>query len=185
MIISLTGTPGTGKTKISNILEKKSYNVIHLNDLIKKKNLFFDMDKKRKSRIVDTEKIDEHLSENITKEGVTIIESHLSHLLKTVDKVIILRCNPKTLKKRLQKRKWGREKINENIQAEALDIILCETLELFQDKNVFEINTTDKTPEEVCSCIIEMVDNKFKTMEKYRLGKIDWSEQLLNMNLKG
>ena len=38
MIIALTGTPGTGKTSISKILEKNSYKVVDLNKLVYEKD---------------------------------------------------------------------------------------------------------------------------------------------------
>jgi hypothetical protein len=29
------------------------------------------------------------------------------------------------------------------------------------------------------NCILEIVDNKFKNMKKYKIGEIDWSEEIL------
>ena len=71
------------------------------------------------------------------------------------------------LRKRLSGKGWKEEKINENIEAETLDIILCETIELHSEKNVFEIDTTDKSVDSVASSIMEIMKNNFKPMKKY------------------
>ena len=75
--------------------------------------------------------------------AVTIVDSHLSHHI--ADIVIVLRTDPAVLKGRLEKRNYSEEKIKENLEAEALDIILAESVEWCD--RVFEINTTDESAE--------------------------------------
>ena len=58
------------------------------------------------------------------------------------DLVIILRCRPDILKSRLVKRGYRGEKIQENVEAEALDVILVETLEIHPPGHILEIDTT-------------------------------------------
>ena len=66
MLIGLTGTPGTGKTSVSRFLEKKRHwKVIHLNDLIKEKHLYAEVDEKRDAVIADMELVREYLTETI------------------------------------------------------------------------------------------------------------------------
>ena len=67
----------------------------------------------------------------------------------------------------------------ENIEAEVLDIILCETVEIHSDEDVFEIDTTDKSVDSVADSIVEIAKNEFKNMKKYNIGSIDWSKEIL------
>lgn len=185
MLIGLTGTPGTGKTSVSKLLEKKrNWKVIHLNDLIKEKHLYTEIDEKRDAAIADMELIREYLRETIDKnelkeehEGeneVVIIESHLAHYI--VDIVIVLRTYPPELEIRLKTRGYSEPKIKENVEAEALDVILVEAFEWC--KKVFEVNTTGKNIEEVGQDIEIIIDNildgKEEELSEYKPGSIDW-----------
>jgi len=50
MLIGLTGTPGTGKTSVSKLLEtRRGWKVIYLNDLIKEEHLYSEVDEERDS----------------------------------------------------------------------------------------------------------------------------------------
>jgi len=179
MIIALTGTPGTGKTSISKILQKKGFEVVDLNRIACEKDFLIGTDKKRDSKIVDIDKINRYLEKNYNKNEVVIVEGHLSHLLKIVDKVIVLRCHPKQLEKNLSKRRWKKKKINENVEAEILDVILCEAVDLHLEKNIFEIDVTDRSLDVAASLITKLIMDKFKYGEKYKIGRIDWSEEIL------
>jgi adenylate kinase len=179
MIIAITGTPGTGKTSISKILQKKGFEVVDLNKIACEKDFLIGTDKKRDSKIVDIDKINRFLEKNHKKNEIVIVEGHLSHLMKIVDKVIILRCHPKQLEKNLSKRRWKKKKINENVEAEILDVILCEAIDLHSEKNIFEIDVTDKPLDVAAYLVIKLIKDKFKYVEKYKIGQIDWSEEIL------
>jgi adenylate kinase len=177
MLIGLTGTPGTGKTSVSNLLERKrNWEVIHLNDLIKEEHLYTEVDEERDAVIADMELVKQYLEEIIggRENEVIIIESHLAHYI--ADTVIILRVYPPELKMRLKVRGYSEEKIRENVEAEALDVILVEAFEWC--KKVFEINTTGKTIEETRQNIEKIIDhissgNEEELLE-YKPGSIDW-----------
>jgi adenylate kinase len=179
MIIALTGTPGTGKTSVSKILIKKGFEVIDFNKVACEKNFLIGRDEKRDSEIVDIEKFNDYIKKNYNKKDIVFIEGHLSHLLKSVEKVIVLRCHPNKLKKNLSKKGWKVEKIKENLEAEMLDIILCEAVELHPKKNIFEIDTTGMSINNIVTSIIEIIDNTFSNIKKYNIGNIDWSEEIL------
>ena len=95
MIISLTGTPGTGKTSVATVLKSKDFEVLDLNKEANYNSFLLGKDKKRNSFIVDIEKLNKFISEKYRNEEIIFIEGHLSHLLKNADKVIILRCHPR------------------------------------------------------------------------------------------
>ncbi|MBC7115296.1 MAG: adenylate kinase [Archaeoglobi archaeon] len=170
-MIGITGTPGTGKSTAAEILRKKGWRVLNLNEYIEKKGLFEDFDELRESWVVDEEKLREHFL-SIGEEGKNlIVEGHLSHFLPC-EKVIVLRAHPKELERRLRKKGYDERKIRENIEAEALDVILVEALENCEE--VHEIDTTSKTPEEVAELIEEIIRGRVALPP----GKIDWSEEV-------
>jgi adenylate kinase len=179
MIISLTGTPGTGKTTVCNILDQYyGYDIIDLNQLVVDENLNFGKDEESDSLIADIEKLGSRVQEILNPDADSIIEGHFSHFLPA-DVVIVLRTEPLVLKERLAKRKYSDQKIKENADAEALDVILVEAFE--QNNNVFEINTTDIAEHDAAKSIISIIGTlkKGKTPEEFLPGKIDWIEQVL------
>jgi adenylate kinase len=136
-VILVSGTPATGKTAYAKKLAKeKGYKYIDVNRLIAKYNLSEGMDRKRNSKIIDTEKLNRVLIEVIDKEkkkqkGI-VIDSHLSHYLPSdyADLCIITKCSLPTLKKRLQKRGYSENKIRENLDAEIFDTCASEAMEI-------------------------------------------------------
>jgi broad-specificity NMP kinase len=52
-------------------------------------------------------------------------------------------------------------------------------VDLHNSKDIFEIDTTGKSINDIFYSIIEIIENKFKNMKKYNIGKIDWSEEIL------
>ncbi|KAA0003390.1 MAG: NMP kinase [Thermoplasmata archaeon] len=171
MKIALTGTPGTGKTSVAELLRKKGYKVERFDEI--GKDYIIGYDKERGCNIVDVESIDNIFSKKKEK-GILFIEGHLSHLL-SVDIAIILRCNPYELEKRLKKKGWNKRKIMENVEAEALDIILCQACNIHGEESVFEIDTTGKKTEEVVMELEKMIKKGFKEKQK----RVDWSEWLM------
>jgi adenylate kinase len=189
MLIGLTGTPGTGKTSVSRFLEKKRHwTAIHLNDLIKEEHLYTEIDEKRDTIIADMEIVreyiikiideDKHKVEHGKKRTVMILESHLAHYI--ADIVIVLRAYPPELNIRLKTRCYSEKKITENIEAEALDVILIEAFEWCN--KIFEVNTTGKTIEEVGQDIEKIIDNILnengKDLLEYKPGSIDWIDMI-------
>ena len=137
---------GTGKTTVAKTLAKKLHFIyLDVNGLIKKnKSVVVNYDELRKTKEIDVNKLNKILLTLIkeNKKGI-VIDSHLSHYLpsKIVDICIVCRCNLKTLKKRLEKRKYSSLKIQENLEAEIFDVCLVDALEA--GHNV-EIIQTDK-----------------------------------------
>jgi len=169
MKIAITGTPGVGKTSVAEKLKEKGYNVLKIDDIYEK--FVIGYDEERQSKIVDEEKMDDYIKK-LKEEGILFIEGHLSHLL-SVDAVILLRCHPKELEKRLRDKGWDERKIRENLEAEALDIILERALE--KHSLIWEIDTTNMPLNEVVKKIEWLVKNK----PPPSYGKIDWSGWLI------
>jgi adenylate kinase len=173
MIVSITGTPGTGKSTVGALLQKKGNQVIELTDFIKAHSLYDSFDEARESYDVDPEVLDKALKE-VRTPGTTFLIGHLSHLV-TTDMIIVLRCRPSVLVARLKERGWKETKIDENAEAEACDVILIESTESMD--NVFEIDTTTRSSEGVVEAIEEILAGE---REKYAVGQVDWSSEVLD-----
>ena len=168
------------KRQVAEILRERNFDVIDLNKLSVKQDFVIGIDRDRDSKIVDTDKLDDYIRDNFSEKTLVFIEGHLSHLLKCVDKVIVLRCHPDKLKINLSRKKWSKKKIRENVESEILDVILSETVEFHSEEDIFEIDVTDKSIKETADIIAELVKDRFKNTKKYKIGKIDWSEEILN-----
>ena len=179
MIIAITGTPGTGKTSVASILKKKGFIVIDLKQVAFDNNFINSIDNKRNTSIVDIKKLDKYIKKKFFSEEIVFVEGHIAHLLNCVDKIIVLRLHPSKLKKILINRGWKKDKICENIDAEILDIILCEAVDIHTEKRCYEIDGTKRSINNIVNCILDLVRNKFRNIKNYKIGKIDWSDEIL------
>lgn len=169
MRIAVTGTPGVGKTSACSKI--KSMPVYRVYDLVEAFGAVTKYDRKRKTKEVDVNK----LAKKLTKlKGDMILEGHFSHMLGP-DVAIVLRCSPKVLEKRLKKKGWPEKKIRENVEAEAVDVVLIEALENVPD--VCEIDTTEMTDGQVAKAIEKIIKGE---RQKYRVGNVDWSQEVLS-----
>lgn len=162
MKIAISGTPGTGKTEVSKELATLlGYKYIDLNKLAEEKGLVVGFDKKRKSKEIDTKKLEElEIDDN------SVIDGHLSHFLP-VDRIFILRTRPDVLKERLKNKGWNIPKVQENVEAEILGVCSFEAIE--ENKKIVEIDTTNKKPKDIAKIIKKMIERN-----KYLEKEIDW-----------
>jgi len=169
MKIALTGTPGTGKTTIGKILrDRYGLNVVDLNEVIRAQHYYTEWDKNRECLIVDLEALRAHaFSEDL------VLEGHLSHNL-FVDRVIVLRTNPVALRRRLQRKAFSDKKIEENVEAEILDVILVEAVAQ-HGNNVYEVDSTG-TLSESAQVVWEIVLGHW--LERFAAGRCDWTAYL-------
>jgi adenylate kinase len=171
--LALTGTPGTGKSTVAKILASNGLKVIELGDLAKEKKLLEKLDRKRGTYEVDVKRLDKALAD-IAEDQVTVLVGHLAHMV-TSDMVVVLRCRPSVLAVRLRARGYPERKVAENAEAEALDVILVESVET--GREVYEIDTTNITSEETAQAVMSILAGE---KEKYVIGNIDWSEEALD-----
>ena len=160
MKIVISGTPGTGKTEVSDILSKRlNLPVLHVNDFAKEHKL---VDKKGE---VNLEKLFEKI-----KNFEGILESHVLCEIPLYDTIIILRCHPEKLKSRLGKRDYPAAKLKENLEAEAIDY--CVQIAEQYYCRVIQIDTTYMTLKEVAERIIDYLEN-------HKTDNPDFSEFIL------
>ena len=178
-VIIISGTPGTGKTRVASILAKKINGLhIDLSKLVLKEKLYKEIDKERETAVADLNKLIPRLIEIIkSTNSPIIIEGHYAEIVPAslVDVAIILRTHPKELEKRLKEKKFKKSKIRENIQAEILGVCSYNALNTYGKEKIYEIDTTSKTPNETVELILKIIEGKD---DKYRIGKIDWLKVL-------
>jgi adenylate kinase len=152
MIISISGTPKTGKTAVAKILAKRlGWVLVSLNELAKEKGLYLGYDRARKARIVDIKRLRAEVRKISRSHRNLILESHYSHDMPC-DAIVILRANPGELRKRMEKSGWEKGKIEENVEAEIMEVVKGEALE--KAKKLLEMDTTGRRPEWVAGQII-------------------------------
>ncbi len=162
---ALTGTPGTGKTSLKKHLNKK---IISLSEYYEQAS---DGKTDNGEWIVDIEKLDNILEDS----DCNFFEGNFSHKLDKIDKVIVLRCDPQILEKRLESRNYSKNKVRENLEAEAIGLIYSEAIEIRDRANVFQVDNSTRKPQETANIIEKYINDNIKVEEE-----IDYSEKILD-----
>ena len=175
LVIAVSGTPGTGKSVFSKALAKKiGAELVDLKSLIESRKICtLDEDG---TKAVDVPKMRKEFAADIRSfRGTIVVEGLLAHLLpkRYITHVIVLRTRPRVLEQRLRARKYSEKKIQENVDAEALDIILWEAVEAHGVDKVHEIDTTNIEVSKAVELFLRALEGKASP----RPGKIDWLEE--------
>ena len=171
MMIALSGTPGTGKTELSKELRSRGFKVLDLNEHIRNNGLLEERDEKRDTYCVDIDSLDMSL-EKYRPSDLFFIEGHISHCVEC-DLIIVIRCSPDILAARLSARGYSESKVKENVQAEILDVILCEACET--EMPVCELDSSQIGTAEMADMVEDIIKGN---IDKYRPGNVDWTEEL-------
>lgn len=164
MRLAVTGTPGTGKTAATDRLAdlacdgEQTVDVVHLNDVVREEGLWTERDADRDSLVADLDAVADWLDDYAAESDADalVVDSHLAHHL-AADAVAVLRCRPAELERRLRERGETEAKASENAESEALDVVLSEAVAEHGEGNVYEIDTTDRTPEEVAEGLLAVL----------------------------
>src|SRR5256885_12327875 len=171
MIVAITGTPGTGKSSVCAVLSVRGYTVMDLDQIARREGFIAGRDEARGSDEVDTEAMRRSLH---VPAKVAFLTSHYSHRMDA-NIAIVLRCRPSVLRSRLEARGWPPEKVRENVEAEAIDVILQEAVARLPF--VFEVDTTNATPSETAEAILAILQGKTNGHEP---GTVDWASEVLS-----
>ncbi len=159
MKVAVTGTPGTGKTTATERLGD-DYAVVHLNDAIREAGLHEGTDEDRDSLVADLAAVREWFEGRVADleddAEAVVVESHLAHHLP-VDRVVVLRCHPDELRRRLRERGAGEPKVAENAESEALDLVLAEAVAERGADATYEVDATDLSPDAVADAVRAVV----------------------------
>ncbi len=173
-VIAVSGTPGTGKTEFAKkLVGKLGAELIDLNTLIERSGIYeFD---EEGTRVTDPEVLSREFA-RMAKDisGQLVVEGLLAHLLpkEKLTHVVVLRAKPNVLEKRLKERGYSGKKLRDNLEAEALDIILWEAVQAHGEDRVYEIDTTELATEKA----VNLFQDALKRKVSLRPGKVDWLE---------
>lgn len=168
--IALTGTPGVGKTTVAQAAQRHGWRVVDVKAWARQEGAVVAYDEQDQAEVIDVEALAARMPPD---DGSSVLyEGHLSHLLP-VDGAWVVRCDPRILRPRLQSRGYGARKTVENLEAEALDVILQECLERFG--RVVQRDGSRRTPEMLFKSFAE---TDFDSLKQPDLEAVDWSGQL-------
>ena len=174
MSIVITGNPGVGKHTITQqIADKMKLSVIDINKIARDSGLF---EKNKDTNDVDIDKLEKILESKISENN--IIVGHLAPYVLRKNQVkimIVLRRSPYDLIPVYENRKYGNDKIKDNIGSEILGIIANDAIDKFQEKT-FQINVSGKTVVEVFEKIMSVIVNKKEN------EAVDWLELVRKNN---
>ena len=163
--VAVTGTPGVGKTTVARLLaDELGAEYFDVTGAVRE-GASAGYDEERGVPVADVEALRDSVPE-----GDVVLDGHTAHLLEP-DAVVVLRCAPDVLRERLEERDWSDEKVRENVESEALDIVLAEAVET--DASVYEFDTTGETPEETVERTVRALED-----DQERHGVVDWYDYL-------
>ena len=116
--ILVTGTPGTGKTTLSEaIAAALGFKFINVGDVVKEYKSYDGRDEDFDTYILDEDKLLDQL-ETMLKEGRAVVDFHSCELFpeRWFELVLCLRCETHFLFDRLTNRGYNEKKINENME---------------------------------------------------------------------
>jgi len=161
--VALTGTPGTGKSTVAARLSS-AWRAVEVADLA------LQLRTGRPSR--SGSEVDVRATARAWRAGqappADLVVGHLAHLLPIRD-VIVLRCHPRELARRLVRARRGPERERfANLVCEATDAVLVEALSL--RRRVWEVDTTGRTLESVA----REVARRIRRRGPPSYGRVDW-----------
>ncbi|HUC38879.1 MAG TPA: AAA family ATPase [Candidatus Acidoferrum sp.] len=124
ILIAITGTPGTGKSYFAKRLHSSipEVRIIEINEVVKRHRLFSGIDVDR-AKIVKMKALEKRLRKEVTNsKGPVALVGHLAADLDMhYDICIVTRRNLSKLILTLKRRKYGGDKLSEDVFSEALD----------------------------------------------------------------
>lgn len=168
----MAGTPGVGKSAFARLLAKKlNAKLLRLDQWVRERGIggpaengVWEVDPKQMAREFS----------KVTW-GDVVVEGSLSHYLPSelLSAVVVLRLHPKLLEQRLRRRGYDQEKIRQNVEAEAIDLVLVESLERHGNR-VYQLDLTGKRVEEAVGKFLRAFRSGKRVMER-----VDWLETFI------
>ncbi|EGV61532.1 factor activating pos9 [Yamadazyma tenuis] len=138
--IIITGTPGCGKTSHAEALQTrlgKPYKHYSISDLAKSRGLIESYDETLDTSVVKEDELLDSLEPEL-ESGAVIIDWHVCDIFpeRLVDLVVVLRTDNSHLYDRMVARGYKDNKIQENLDAEIMEVILQEAQESYNPEIV-------------------------------------------------
>jgi len=172
----VTGTPGTGKTRLAARLQDSlGFNVINVGDFSKENDCLGEWDDDYQSHEIEEDKLLDLLEPRLGQgEGGVIVEHHVPDLFpeRWFDLVLVLRCNNTELYDRLSGRGYTGRKLEENVQAEIFQTILEEAQAGYREEVVVEMQSeTEQQLDSNVARVTAWLDQWTKDRGQVRPGK--------------
>jgi adenylate kinase len=162
--VGLTGVPGTGKSASAALLPERIDHV-EVAELARRELGAYPTGE---SIEVDLPRLGRWITEHPSQGRPTVVVGHLAHLLP-ITSVILLRCHPRELSRRLRKgRAMSEEERRDNVWAEATDVILFEARR--RGRRIWEVDTTRRSPAQVARRITDLIDRPPPPTQRF----VDW-----------
>ncbi|MDA4126257.1 MAG: AAA family ATPase [Thaumarchaeota archaeon] len=165
----MTGTPGTGKKTIAPMTAKAlGLRLVSIDELARDHGL---LDGSHGDDEVDVHKLKRKLEVGLN--GPALVYGHLlpqAFRPDSMTKVVVLRCEPTILKKRLEARGYGRNKVIANVEAELIGLVSSEAFAVFGDMRTLEVDTSKTSPGEAARLVATAI-REGSSQEK----RIDWT----------
>jgi adenylate kinase len=165
-IIGVTGSPGTGKKSVSPLVAASlRLRCLSVNDLARECGALA-----RPEGIVDVDLLRSRIPKRVP--GPALVYGHLlPHVLesRSVERVVVLRCAPSVLKRRLAERGYQTRKIEENVEAELIGVVSADAYGAFGSAKTFEFDTTRSTPTGAAERIAKLMKKGIPA------PRIDWT----------
>ncbi|KAL3232874.1 Uncharacterized protein RNJ44_04790 [Nakaseomyces bracarensis] len=140
----ITGTPGCGKTTTCELLKRnlEGYKYYNISDFAEEHKCYDGYDEARKSHIVDDDLLLDEL-EPLLRQGKSIIDWHVNDVFpeRLIDLVVVLRTDNSKLYDRLKSRGYHDSKIDENLDAEIMGVVLQDAQESYEPEIVVELQS--------------------------------------------
>jgi adenylate kinase len=160
--VALTGTPGTGKSAVGRAL-RPSWSVVEVGELARRLGAARG---RGRQVTVDLSRLRARMPPHPVRP--TLVVGHLSHLLP-VDRVLLLRCHPVELARRLaSRRSLSPRARRENLVSEAIDLIRWEVEAA--GRSALEVDTTGRTP----GSVARECERRLASRRAGRSRRVDW-----------
>ena len=146
LCIAISGTPGSGKTSLSKLFESNNIPVYSVKQLAEQYGCIEAEVQSDGAQEIDIHKLSDDWENE--ESGLVIIEGHLSHFLD-LDAIVLLRCNPNEVEKRLTARGYSNQKVKSNYEWELIAGNWSELLEFEIELPIIELDSTSRSPEEL------------------------------------
>jgi len=151
--LAITGTPGTGKKTLAPAVSAKlGLACVGLNELLSAG------ERARASRGVDPRLLRKRLLRQA--KGASLVYGHLvPDVLEKgdVDRVVVLRCNPSVLARRLRDRGYSASKVAGNVEAELIGVVSAACLSRFGAKRCAEFDTSSRSVQRSVAAVARLL----------------------------
>ncbi|KAF2086891.1 P-loop containing nucleoside triphosphate hydrolase protein [Saccharata proteae CBS 121410] len=143
--IIITGTPGVGKTTHCELLARNTgLRHLSVNQVAKERDCHDGYDEELGSWIVDEDKLLDAIEPDV-QAGGCILDWHACDLFPRswIDLVVVVRCDSTLLYDRLKARGYGDKKLDENMDAEIMEVLLEEAREAYDEEIVVVLRSDE------------------------------------------